>query len=248
TGPTGPAGESVTVKGSSTDADGNIVIEFSDGNTVVIPAGQDGKDGDSITVVGSELNADGDLEIEFSDGTTVTVPKGADGEDGESVTITDTSVDTDGNTVIEFSDGTTVVVAKGDKGDKGEPGKDGENGQNGTGSSNAGIGSGSSIGKCTTEEAAGMIALLGVLGAVGIASEPAVSDFLKKTGNTSAEIFGPLKFSGPNRPAWLVSVDHALARVGTSVNELAGPFAVVVGLVAALGAINAACAPGGNKA
>ena len=248
TGPTGPAGESVTVKGSSTDADGNIVIEFSDGNTVVIPAGQDGKDGDSITVVGSELNADGDLEIEFSDGTTVTVPKGADGEDGESVTITDTSVDADGNTVIEFSDGTTVVVAKGDKGDQGEPGKDGENGQNGTGSSNAGIGSGSSIGKCTTEEAAGMIALLGVLGAVGIASEPAVSDFLKKTGNTSAEIFGPLKFSGPNRPAWLVTVDHALARVGTSVNELAGPFAVVVGLVAALGAINAACAPGGNKA
>lgn len=251
TGPTGPAGESVTVKGSSTDADGNIVIEFSDGNTVVIPAGQDGADGaagESITVEASEINANGDLEIRFSDGTTVIVPKGEAGADGESVTITEQSVDADGNTVIEFSDGTFVTVAKGDKGDQGEPGKDGENGQNGTGSSNAGIGSGSSIGKCTTEEAAGMIALLGVLGAVGIASEPAVSDFLKKTGNTSAEIFGPLKFSGPNRPAWLVTVDHALARVGTSVNELAGPFAVVVGLVAALGAINAACAPGGNKA
>ncbi|HCM80315.1 MAG TPA: hypothetical protein DIS84_03750, partial [Corynebacterium stationis] len=130
----------------------------------------------------------------------------------------------------------------------GEPGQDGEDGKDGTGSSNAGIGSGSSIGKCTTEEAAGLIALLGVLGAVGIASEPAISDFLKKTGNTSAEIFGPLKLSGPNRPAWLVSVDHALTRVGTSFSELAGPFALVVGAVAALGAIGATCAPGGNKA
>ena len=55
TGPTGPAGDSITITDSSTDADGNVVIEFSDGNKVVIPAGQDGKDGDSITVVGSEF-------------------------------------------------------------------------------------------------------------------------------------------------------------------------------------------------
>lgn len=41
----GEDGTSITIKSTTVDADGNTIIEFSDGNVITIPAGKDGKDG-----------------------------------------------------------------------------------------------------------------------------------------------------------------------------------------------------------
>ena len=43
---TGPQGASITVTSSSTNADGNIVVNFSDGSSITVPSGTDGEDGD----------------------------------------------------------------------------------------------------------------------------------------------------------------------------------------------------------
>ena len=42
----GLAGTSVTITSSSTNADGNIVVNFSDGSSIIVPSGTDGDDGD----------------------------------------------------------------------------------------------------------------------------------------------------------------------------------------------------------
>ena len=43
---TGPQGASITVSSSSTNADGNIVVNFSDGSSITVPSGTDGDDGE----------------------------------------------------------------------------------------------------------------------------------------------------------------------------------------------------------
>ena len=79
----GADGESVTVDSSELNADGDLVVTFSDGTEVIVPRGADGEDGAALTILEQSVDADGNTVIEFSDGTTVTVAKGVQGDQGE---------------------------------------------------------------------------------------------------------------------------------------------------------------------
>ena len=65
---TGPQGASITVSSSSTNADGNIVVNFSDGSSITVPSGTDGDDGDDGDPAsrGSGWFREGVLEAEQS--------------------------------------------------------------------------------------------------------------------------------------------------------------------------------------
>lgn len=77
-GPAGPAGEDLKIKKQYDDAQGNIVVEFTNGQKIVIPKGQDAK---PLTIVGQEIK-DGKVIVKFSDGNTVEIPLPKDGKDG----------------------------------------------------------------------------------------------------------------------------------------------------------------------
>ncbi|WP_238632804.1 collagen-like protein [Corynebacterium pseudodiphtheriticum] len=99
-GPAGPAGEDLKIKKQYDDAQGNIVVEFTNGQKIVIPKGkdgatgkdgaagkdgekgQDGKDAKPLTIVGQEIK-DGKVIVKFSDGSTVEIPLPKDGKDGQ---------------------------------------------------------------------------------------------------------------------------------------------------------------------
>ena len=72
---TGPQGASITVTSSSTNADGNIVVNFSDGSSITVPSGTDGEDGDDGDPAsrGSGWFREGVLEAEQSQIGTFTV-------------------------------------------------------------------------------------------------------------------------------------------------------------------------------
>lgn len=98
-GPAGPPGEDLKIKKQYDDAQGNIVVEFTNGQKIVIPKGkdgaagkegaagkdgakgQDGKDAKPLTIVGQEIK-DGKVIVKFSDGSTVEIPLPKDGKDG----------------------------------------------------------------------------------------------------------------------------------------------------------------------
>lgn len=98
-GPAGPPGEDLKIKKQYDDAQGNIVVEFTNGQKIVIPKGkdgaagqdgaagkdgakgQDGKDAKPLTIVGQE-SKDGKVIVKFSDGSTVEIPLPKDGKDG----------------------------------------------------------------------------------------------------------------------------------------------------------------------
>ncbi len=77
-GPAGPAGEDLKIEKQYDDAQGNIVVEFTNGQKIVIPKGQDAK---PLTIVGQEIK-DGKVIVKFSDGNTVEIPLPKDGKDG----------------------------------------------------------------------------------------------------------------------------------------------------------------------
>lgn len=93
-GPAGPAGQDLKIKKQYDDAQGNIVVEFTNGQKIVIPKGkdgaagkdgekgQDGKDAKPLTIVGQEIK-DGKVIVKFSDGSTVEIPLPKDGKDGQ---------------------------------------------------------------------------------------------------------------------------------------------------------------------
>ncbi|PNZ30187.1 hypothetical protein CD137_05475, partial [Staphylococcus petrasii] len=106
-----PGTPGITITNTTTNDNGDIVIHFSDGNSVVIPKGTDGKNG---------------------------IP-GPKGEDGKSSTITTTPLtDEKGNVIgttitVTQPDGTktTQNVYNGEKGDKGDTGAKGDKGDQG---------------------------------------------------------------------------------------------------------------------
>lgn len=122
-GQTGATGKNLTVEKTTTDADGNTVLHFSDGTQATVLKGKDGidgkdgKDGQSITILKTETTADGSIILTFSDNTSVEIFNGKDGKDGQSITVTNSEFDKDGNTVITFSDKSQVVVKKGKDGE-----------------------------------------------------------------------------------------------------------------------------------
>lgn len=93
-GPAGPPGEDLKIKQQTDDGKGNIVVEFTNGQKIVIPKGkdgaagkdgaqgQDGKDAKPLTIVGQEIK-DGKVLVKFSDGSTVEIPLPKDGKDGK---------------------------------------------------------------------------------------------------------------------------------------------------------------------
>ncbi|MEX3505068.1 Rib/alpha-like domain-containing protein [Corynebacterium sp. LK2510] len=105
----GDPGTSIEVTDSTVNENGQTVVEFSDGSTVVIPAPQ------SITITGTSTDpVTGDIIITFSDGEKITIPAGRDGRDGadgKSLTIVGQTVDSQtGVTTITFSDGNKVEL------------------------------------------------------------------------------------------------------------------------------------------
>ena len=128
-------------------------------------------------------------------------------------------------------------------------GADGADGQDGRTSSDASVGSsglnlssGNSIEQCVTGNGGAVLALIAVLGAVGVAGAPVISDFAEDMGIQVSGAFEPFQ------PEWLKPINQGLSRIGMSIGDLAGPIAAVVGLVAALGAVNATCGPNGGSA
>ena len=80
----GLAGTSVTITSSSTNADGNIVVNFSDGSSIIVPSGDDGDDGDDgatwltgTNVPGSALGNNGDFYFRTSNTTIYSKSNGA---------------------------------------------------------------------------------------------------------------------------------------------------------------------------
>ena len=123
----------LTVASFTTDADGDIVVTFSDGEDVTIPKGRgiasivrdattgevtvtyDDNETDTFNVrdiVSSSRASDGTVTITYSDGTTDTfeVNDGDDGEAGESVTIDSIVTEDDGDIVVTYSDGQTFTI------------------------------------------------------------------------------------------------------------------------------------------
>ena len=125
-------GEGVSISSVVTEADGDIVITFSDGTTVEIPAAQAGRGIESINRVGDVVTVAYD---DGSDADTFMVRDGLDGRGiasivqvgsmitvtytdnstddfalGEGVSISSVVTEADGDIVITFSDGTTVEI------------------------------------------------------------------------------------------------------------------------------------------
>ena len=131
-------GEGVSISSVVTEADGDIVITFSDGTTVEIPAAQAGRGIESINRVGDVVTVAYD---DGSDADTFMVRDGLDGRGiasivqvgsmitvtytdnstddfalGEGVSISSVVTEADGDVVITFSDGTTVEIPAGQAG------------------------------------------------------------------------------------------------------------------------------------
>ena len=122
----GEKGDSISITGSKTLANGDTEITFSDGQKVIVKKGDKGEAGvagKDAKIKETKKDKDGNTVIVFEDGTEVTVQKGDKGDTGaagKDAKIKEIKKDKDGNTVIVFEDGKEVTVQKGDKGDKGD--------------------------------------------------------------------------------------------------------------------------------
>lgn len=158
----GASGEDgVSVTGAEINADGELILKFSDNDSInvgrVVGAdgsdGKDGvagKDGTSVTVTNVSESAEdgGSNVVTFSNGSKLTVKNGqrgsdgtdgtngkdgAAGKDGTSVTVANVSESAadGGSNVVTFSDGKTLTVKNGSKGSAGKDGSNGSNGADG---------------------------------------------------------------------------------------------------------------------
>ena len=122
----GEKGDSISITGSKTLANGDTEITFSDGQKVIVKKGDKGETGAAgkdAKVKETKKDQAGNTVIVFEDGTEVTVQKGDKGETGaagKDAKIKEIKKDQAGNTVIVFEDGKEVTVQKGDKGEKGD--------------------------------------------------------------------------------------------------------------------------------
>ena len=124
--------DGVGVASSEINALGELVITYSDGNTVNLGkvVGNDGAKGEQgLQGVKGDKGDKGDAGINGTDGI-----DGTNGVDG--VGITDVTINADNELVLSFSNGNVINLgnikgAKGDKGDTGLKGADGINGANG---------------------------------------------------------------------------------------------------------------------
>ena len=131
--------DGISITTANINADGQLIIGFSDGKTVNLDkvVGMNGKDGVSVT--SSKINTNGELVLTYSNGQEANLgvvigakgdkgDAGADGKDGTA--IISTVINNNGELVITYSNNTTenlgVVVGR-----DGADGKDGQNGTNG---------------------------------------------------------------------------------------------------------------------
>ena len=125
-GPAGKDGKSITISSTTTDAQGNTIITFSDGTSVTIRKGDKGDKGDT-----GVAGKDGTTGAQGADGHSITsgpgAPNNANGKDG------DLYVDINTGDLYRKDNGTwkpngTIKGAKGDKGDTGPAGPAGKDG------------------------------------------------------------------------------------------------------------------------
>jgi len=149
--------DGVSISGASVNANGQLVITYSDGKSVNLDkvVGMNGVDG--IGISKSEINANGELVLTYTNGqqTNLGCVIGADGKDGaagatgvpgqngadgkDGISVINSVINTTGELVITYSDGTTANLGKvvgtdgkdGTNGVNGADGKDGINGING---------------------------------------------------------------------------------------------------------------------
>ena len=132
--------DGVGVANSEINALGELVITYSDGNTVNLGkvVGNDGAKGEQgLQGVKGDKGDKGDAGINGTDGI-----DGTNGADG--VGITDVTINADNELVLSFSNGNVINLgnikgAKGDKGDTGLKGADGINGVDGVGIQNVDV-------------------------------------------------------------------------------------------------------------
>ena len=125
-GQAGKDGKSITITSTTTDAQGNTIITFSDGTSVTIRKGDKGDKGDT-----GVAGKDGATGEKGADGHSITsgpgAPNNANGKDG------DLYVDINTGDLYKKDNGTwkpngTIKGAKGDKGDTGPAGPAGKDG------------------------------------------------------------------------------------------------------------------------
>ena len=125
-GQAGKDGKSITITSTTTDAQGNTIITFSDGTSVTIRKGDKGDKGDT-----GVAGKDGATGAKGADGHSITsgpgAPNNANGKDG------DLYVDINTGDLYKKDNGTwkpngTIKGAKGDKGDTGPAGPAGKDG------------------------------------------------------------------------------------------------------------------------
>ena len=149
--------DGVGITSANINAEGQLVLSFSDGKTVNLDkvVGMNGTDG--IGISSSVINSDGELVITYTNSQTANLgvvigakgDKGDKGDQGETgatgatgatgndgVSITKTEINNKGELVITLSDNTVsnlgvVVGAKGDKGETGATGATGATGDKG---------------------------------------------------------------------------------------------------------------------
>ena len=123
--------DGVGITSANINAEGQLVLSFSDGKTVNLDkvVGMNGKDG--IGVSSANINTNGELVITYTNGQTANlgVVVGTKGDKGE----TGAQINSDGELVLIFSNNQrtnvgNVIGAKGEKGDKGDTGAQGQQG------------------------------------------------------------------------------------------------------------------------
>lgn len=259
-----PSEEARGIKSVTVDDNGHLIITYTDGTTedagkVVGADGKPGKDG-----------ADG---VDGQDGTNgedgSKGKDGADGKDGrgiESVTTNDK-----GEVIVTYTDGTTdnlgpIAGPKGDQGapghdgDNGAPGRNGEDGKDGTDGQDGKDGRG--ITSVTTDAAGNLVVKYtdGASETIKVANNPAT-----RTGSSAGErclptVLGlaipaalaiPLAFLGFANTQFNIPgfepVRKQIESMTRNIPREAQYAAGGLGLLAALGIIGAACAPGSSR-
>ena len=122
----GRAGESVKIRSTDKNAQGDVILTFTDGTSITIPKGEKG---DRTKITHVEKLSNGDTKITFDDEHDVVIPKGEKGDKGDPLTVKNKSVLPDGTTKLVLSDETIIEIPKGEQGVQGKQGIQGLTGK-----------------------------------------------------------------------------------------------------------------------
>lgn len=133
----GNDGSSINITSVSSNALGNIIVNFSDNTSIEVPKGKDGTNGrdgvDGKNFTFNDLTDSQKAQLKGEKGDTgLTGDKGerglqgiqgVKGNDGTSITLKSKTTNSSGNIVVTFSDNSTVEIPKGNDGIGGKDGK-----------------------------------------------------------------------------------------------------------------------------